>query len=625
LSAIRFGDELELDAAAYELRRAGRAVRLERIPMEILLLLVERHGDLVTREQIVERLWGPGVHVETDNSINVAIRKLRAALRDDPENPRFIRTVTAKGYRFVGEIEAPAAVPVPAPVPAPPPPSPARSRAARWVAAATAVAILVAAGAYLLRVKPAAASRAPSGRVMLAVLPFENFTGDPAQEYLSDGLTEEMIGRLGNLAPEKLGVIARTSVMRYKRDPQPLSRVGEELGVQYVLEGSVRRDSRQVRITAQLVRVADQTHVWARQYDRDPQELLRVQAEIADAIASEIQITLADGERTARPSPLTPEEVQAYDDYLAGRHAWNERSPAGFRRAIASFERAIANKPGYAHAYAGLADCYALIGIWGLEPAAEVIPKARAAALESIRLDGRGAQAHTSLALITEAYDHDWATAESHFRRAIELDPNYVTARHWYAELLAFQGRFDDALAEIERARKLDPLSPIVATDRGAILYFARRYDAAVEQFLAVLAAEPGLGRARMVIAAYAQQGRLEEARAQLEAWRRHEQVAWWWAWEAYVLGRAGKAPEARRAFGAMEAANRVEKREESALYATALVGMGANDEALTWLEKACRERSPFLNTLKVDPIFDPLRDDPRFEKLLRCAHFRVE
>jgi len=378
LSTIRFGDELELDATAYELRRGGRAVRLERIPMEILLLLVERRDELVTREQIVERVWGKGVHVETDNAINVAMRKIRTALRDDSENPRYIRTVTAKGYRFVAEVVA-----SPQPVLAAPPPSPVRPRSAGWIAATVAVAILAVSGIYLFRSKPAPADAAfaPAERVILAVLPFENLTGDPEQEYFSDGLTEEMIGRLGNLAPDKLAVIARTSVMRYKRDPAPLSKVGDDLHVQYVLEGSVRRDPQRVRITTQLVRVSDQTHVWARQYDRDPADLLRVQDEIADAIAREIRITLA---ASPSPSPLTPDEYEAYDLYLEGRHAWSERTPDGFRRGIALFERAIEKRPGDARAYAGLADCYALTASWGFAPAAEVIPKAKEAALAAI-------------------------------------------------------------------------------------------------------------------------------------------------------------------------------------------------------------------------------------------------
>jgi len=616
LSTIRFGDELELDATAYELRRGGRAVRLERIPMEILLLLVERRDELVTREQIVERVWGKGVHVETDNAINVAMRKIRTALRDDSENPRYIRTVTAKGYRFVAEVVA-----SPQPVLAAPPPSPVRPRSAGWIAATVAVAILAVSGIYLFRSKPAPADAAfaPAERVILAVLPFENLTGDPEQEYFSDGLTEEMIGRLGNLAPDKLAVIARTSVMRYKRDPAPLSKVGDDLHVQYVLEGSVRRDPQRVRITTQLVRVSDQTHVWARQYDRDPADLLRVQDEIADAIAREIRITLA---ASPSPSPLTPDEYEAYDLYLEGRHAWSERTPDGFRRGIALFERAIEKRPGDARAYAGLADCYALTASWGFAPAAEVIPKAKEAALTALKLDERLAAAHTSLALIHETYDRDWAAAETRFRRAIQLDPNYVTAHHWYAEHLGFMGRFDEALAEIERARQLDPLSLIVAADRGAILYFAKRYDEAIEQFSVVLEKDPKLGRARLIIPAYVLAGHPDRAYANLEDLRKIEHGPWVPAWATYVHGRAGRLEEARRAF--REIGPLVERfaPDPTWMFAVGHLGLGENDAAIARFEKACVDRSSALIALKVDPIFDPLRGDPRFAELLRCAGF---
>ena len=454
---------------------------------------------------------------------------------------------------------------------------------------------------------------------MLAVLPFDNLTGDPTQEYFSDGLTEEMIARLGNLSPDRLGIIARTSVMQFKDARKPLRDVASELGVQYVLEGSVRRDASQLRVAAQLIRIEDQTHVWSRQYDRGPGDLLRVQAEIAEAIAREIQLTFAE---TVPAAPLTPDEYQAYNLYLQGRQALSERSPEGFRRAIALFERAIAKRPRYAKAYAGLADCYALTGTWGFEPPVAVIPKAKEAALTALEIDGTLAAPHTTLALVHEFYDRDWPAAEARFRRAIELDPNYVTAHHWYAEHLGFRGRFDEALAEMERARQLDPLSLIVATDRGAILYFAKRYDEAIDQFAAVLARQPMLGRARLILACYALRGRTEEALANIAEWRKLEHYPWQPAWETYVYGRAGRRAEAERAFREIEPAIGEIFLDPTLLYATAHLGLGENDRALTWLETACRERANAIIGLKVDPIFDPLRSDPRFAELLRCAGF---
>jgi TolB-like protein/DNA-binding winged helix-turn-helix (wHTH) protein/Tfp pilus assembly protein PilF len=618
---IRFGDDFDLDPRVYELRRAGRVLRLERIPMEILLLLIDARDTLVTREQIVERIWGKDVFVETDNSINVAIRKLRTTLGDDPENPRFIRTVTGKGYRFIAPVSIDEPETILAPPAAAPAPSPPPAAARRWVLLLAVLILAGSAGVYLVRSPRTSAVLAPGGRVMLAVLPFENLTGDPGQEYFSDGLTEEMIARLGSLAPERLAVIARTSVMHFKQTREPFQKMASDLGVQYVLEGSVRRDPGRVRIAAQLIRVDDQTHVWARQYDREPSDLLSVQAEIAEAIANEIQITFSEKGKDLAPATLTHADYEAYDAYLEGRHYWNKRTKDGFLRAVQSFERAILKKPDYAQAYAGLADCYALIGSYGYAPQAEVVPKARAAALRALKIDERLAAAHTSLALINEFYDWDWPTAGARYRQALELDPNYVTARHWHAEYLALLGRFDEALAEIERARQLDPLSLIIAADHGAILHFARRYDEAIPQFLAVLAIDPSFGRAHLVCSSYAQAGRFAEASAHIEHWRETERSPWTWAWAAYVHGLAGQPAEAQHALQEMEASNQRFHLDPVSLYTTAYAGMRKRDEAFAWLQRGCAERSFVLTNLKVDPVFDTLRDDPRFMELLRCAH----
>ena len=352
---------------------------------------------------------------------------------------------------------------------------------------------------------------------MLAVLPFENLTGDPAQDYLSDGLTEEMIAQLGRLDPEHLGVIARTSVMHYKHTTEQAGQIGRELGVQYVLEGSLRRESDRVRVTAQLVQMKDQTHIWSRQYDRELKSLLALQGEIAQETADEIQLTLGKGHKlwATDRKVASPTSYQAYELYLKGRYFWNKRTKDGFQQAADYFQQSIANDPNYARAYAGLADTYALMSSWSFVPQTEAIPKARAAALRALQLDDSLAEAHTSLALIAENYDYDWQTAEKEYRRAIQLDPQYATAHQWYAECLSFQGRFPEALEESERARQLDPLSLIIATDHAVILYFARQYDRAIEQFRAVLAMEPNFARAHMVVYPYVEKGMFPEALAE--------------------------------------------------------------------------------------------------------------
>jgi TolB-like protein/DNA-binding winged helix-turn-helix (wHTH) protein len=629
---IRFGDDFELDLRSQKLCRAGRVLKLERIPTEILLLLIEKNGELVTRDQIIQRVWGEGVFLDTDNSINGAIRKIRQVLKDDSESPRFVQTVTGRGYRFIAPIVQPGPpdrqdVPVGRTAAADSAPDGALEprpgpRVVHWQLAGVigiAVVLIAGLGAYLYSLRSRALVQGTPVRRMLAVLPFENLTGDPEQEYFSDGLTEEMISQLGNLDPSHLGVIARTSVMHYKHSDEPLDRIGRELGVQYALEGSVRRDSNKVRITAQLIQIKDQSHIWARQYDRDLSNLLALQAEIAQEIGDEIQLTLGEHRRidTARQSSMSPQAYEAYDLYLKGRFFWNKRA-AGFQQAIDYFQQAIAKDPNYARAYTGLADSYALLGGYTLTPQIELMPKARAAALKALELDPELSEAHTSLALITENFDYDWETAEKEFHRAIELNPNYATAHHWYAEFLSQQGRFPEALAESERARELDPLSLIIAADRGVILLYARQYDASIAQFRAVKEMEPGFPRAGMVVAPYVEKQQYADALAELKEWADFRgESEWTWAWRAFVYGRSGQSAQARLALAKVKQFYDHGHHSPDAML-WALVGMGNRDEAFVWFEKAYADHSNALTSLKVNPGFDGLRSDPRFQNLMR-------
>lgn len=576
---------------------------------DTLVLLLEADGRLVTKEELMEALW-PGTFVSESN-LTQTVFLVRKALGETGDQ-RYVVTVTGRGYRFSESLKrsvVPAATAAADPVTA--------ASRTRWpIVAAASLALIVAAAGFVWRSFTTPANEPSNGRLMLAVLPFENLTGDPGEEYLCDGMTEEMIAQVGRLNPARLGVIARTSVMRYKDGAANLGEIGRALGVQYVLEGSVRRDSDRLRITAQLIAVKDLTTLWSQQYDRPRTNLLTVQSEIAQQIANEIQIQL--GTRQTRATDLSARDYEVYDLYLQGRYYWNKRSTEGFKQAVQFFEAAIAKDPNYSRAYAGLADAYALIASYGIARPSEVVPKARAAAERAIQLDESLAEAHTSLALITENHDWDWATAERQFQRAIELNPNYSTARHWYAEYLGFQGRFDEALAEIERARKLDPLSLIIAADRGAILYFARQYDQAIEQFRAVLEIEPTFSRATLIIPAYAAKGQFDEALESIEKRRRWHEDPWPWAWAANVHARAGRPEEALRAFTKMQELNRRDKQAPVPLLTTAYAGMGRRDEFFALLENAVRERSSLVVTLKVDPVYDVLRGDPRFAELLR-------
>jgi TolB-like protein/DNA-binding winged helix-turn-helix (wHTH) protein len=662
-STIRFGDGFELDPRAWELRRAGRALRLERIPMEILLFLAQQPGQLVSREQIVEKIWGKRVFTDTDNSINGAIRKIRHALDDDSDNPRFIQTVTGLGYRFI--VQAPVSTGQSAAAPsiprrrstdlagdpavaqvAPTVQAPSGGQTAGDARTPTAasrarvpvvpwiVALLIIAAVIVLvwrqrlhtpvtteTAPPPAAATAP--RVsMVAVLPLQNLTGDASQDYFSDGLTEELIAQLGNVDPQHLSVIARTSVMRYKNARTPVDEIGHTLGAQYVLEGSVRRDADNVRITAQLVRTSDQAHVWAREYDRRLSSVLALQGEIAVAIADEIRSLLGEHPAAivAQKAESTPEHYAAYDLYLRGRYFWNQRNLESFTQALTLFQQAIAKDPQNAPSFAGLADTYAMMSNYGLAVPKEAMPKAKAAAVQAVELDPSLAAAHNALAVIAEDYDYDWHTAEKEFQRAIELNPNYATAHQWYADCLAYQGRFAPALAESEHARELDPLSPIVAADHAVILSYARQYDRAIQAFQAVHAMDPKLGRANVVVQTYAEAGRPAEALGYLSAWGAVFPGPWIWANEAYVRGRMGQHEAAEAAARKMEDDLRLWKFDPLAMQALAYAGVGDADKLLKTLEASYAARSNLPTTLKVDPVYDFVRGDPRFVDLMHRA-----
>lgn len=621
--------EFRLDPQSRVLRRGQEVVALTPKAFDVLSLLAGRDGQVVTKDELMRSVWSDSF-VEESN-LTQTVFMLRKALQETP-GERYILTVQGRGYRFVAPVkEIPRSernaaedtvLPALEPVVIARDPARVASRVPKhswiWLLAAAAVVLIIGLIVYSHRAGSGRQAET-SGRTMLAVLPFQNLTGDPTQEYLSDGLTEEMITRLGNVDPSHLGLIARTSVMHYKNTSTALEQIGHELGVQYVLEGSVRRESDRLRITAQLIQTKDQTHLWSRQYDRDVSHVLALQDEISQEIADEIQLTLGKKQRPTEPprQPLSAQSYEAYDLYLRGQYFWNKRTPEGFRQGVEYFQKAIDKDPNYAQAYTGLADAYALMSTYGLVSHREFMPKARAAAVRSLELDETQAGAHASLALIAENYDYDWNTAEKEFRRAIQLNPNYATAHHWYAECLAFQGRFDEALIESDRALRLDPLSLIIASDRGVILYFSRQYDRAIQQFQAVQEMEPNFPRVHMVIFAYTESGQYAKAISHIEKWRHIEINPWSWGLEAYVYGRSGNRAKARLALEKMEEVKRQQHVDPAIMSSAAYLGMGENDKALSSLEDAYFARSNALTTLKVDPIYDSVRSEPRFQALI--------
>jgi TolB-like protein/DNA-binding winged helix-turn-helix (wHTH) protein/Tfp pilus assembly protein PilF len=643
---IRFGADCELDPNSYELRRSGRVLKLERIPTEILLFLVERRGQLVTRDEIAERVWGKDVFLDTDNSINGAIRKIRQVLKDDPERPRFIQTISGRGYRFIApapEEAQPAATPDPDTASLAPtqavsvpalaaddgkllPPRAMKSRKAHWLVVAAIAGVVLggaATAAWIFRPWSSPRVHPAGGRVILAVLPFQNLTGDPSQDYFSDGMTEEMIAEIATLDPEHLGVIARTSVMSYQHNPKPVTQIGRELGAQYVLEGSVRRDGNKVRVTAQLIRVEDQTHLWAREYDRERKDLLVLQSDIARATANEIASALgeqAPGVPGAAPF-ATPQQYESHELYLQGLYFWNQRKIVP---AIDYFQQAIDKDPQNARAYAGLADSYTLRGGYSGVESPEYAARAESAALRALQLDASLAEAHTAFALIRENYHWDWQTAEQEYRKAIALNPSYSTAHQWYAECLMWQGRFDEALKESDRARQLDPLSLIIATDRGAIFYYWRQYDRAIQEFLRVREMDPNFPRSGLIALAYAHNGSFDKAFAEqgpaLDA-------PWSWTDRAELYGLAGRRADAQNALNGLLQLQQRQPPHQSvnmACVAVAYLSVGNNQQALAWLQRAYKEQPNTLTSLKVDPVYDPVRSDPRFQDLLQRVGLEV-
>jgi TolB-like protein/DNA-binding winged helix-turn-helix (wHTH) protein/Tfp pilus assembly protein PilF len=638
--SYRFG-AFQVDPHARKLQKHGVRLKLYGQSFEILLMLLEQPGEVVTREQMRNRIWPDGTFVDFEHSLNTAIKNLRRALSDSAESPSFIETLPRVGYRFLARVEkvmpetgadethtvvAPSAQETMSGADGPDDTGGLRvshwSAAARWqIPVAAALVLAAALGAYLQWLRPHARSAAQGGRIMLAVLPFENLTGDAGQEYFTDGFSEEMISRISPLDPEHLEVIARTSTMPYKNARVPLDQIGRQLGVQYVLEGTVRCEGDTVRVSAQLTRVKDQTCLWSHEYDRKLSGSLALQDEVAREVVDEIQRTFG-GERSRATTRSTtgaaPASSEAYDLYLRGRYFWNKRTEDGFHQAADYFQQAISKDPNYARAYAGLADTYALMCSWNLAPKDEFVPKARAAALKALQIDDTLAEAHTSLALVVENYDWDWQTAERQYRRAVELDPGYATAHQWYAEYLTWQGRFDEASVESERARELDPLSLIIAADRGAMLYYERRYDQSIEQFRGVMAMDPGFPRANFVVYPYVKSGKYAEALSDVEAQRHASgESDWLLSMQAYVQAGAGQAEEARGTLRQLQEMNRREPSDPQ-LFVWPYIGLGEKQKALDSLRLAYASHSNIITSLKVEPAFDSLRDEPQFQDLLR-------
>lgn len=657
---IRFGEDFELDLRPRRLRRGSHVLKLERIPLEILVMLLEHKGQIVSREEIVARIWGADVFLDTDNSVRGAIRKVRHVLKDDPETPQFIQTVTGRGYRFIAPVISPEEV-HPAEVSRhevstvltgaqgpvskldsslkgsrlcleeqertegqSPGAKPVRGQVRRpaWMGLFIGV-VLLAVFCVLSLLEWGAWRRAPSvptgseRKTILAILPFDNLNRDPDQEFFSEGLTEEMIAQVGKLNRDRLMVVARSSVAKYKGSKLAAKEIGKELNADYLLQGSVRRWSDRVRITVQLIQARDQTDVWTESYDRELKDVLAVQDSVVRSVAGQIHIALTEEqkEHLAAPRQIRP---QAYEAYLKGRYYWNKRTGDSMQKAEQYFQQAIGEDPNYAAAYSGLADCNSGLAWHGFKSPVEALPKAYAAARKAIEIDPESAEAHASLALVL-SHRWDWRGAEPEFIRALQLDPQYTNAHHWYGDYLSIKNRHVEALAEARRALELDPLNLMVSTWVGLRFYLARNYASAIEQNRNSVELDPNFAAAHLLLGEeYVQTGLHSEAVNELKkAANLSGDSPLYTAQVAVALAIAGRNREALRIAHELETISRMRYVSPYGL-AQIYAALNKKEDIFKWLQAAYDDHAVWMGYLAVDPLFDRYRSDERFKDLLR-------
>lgn len=612
---------LELDLHRYELRLDGMAVRLEKLPMELLMLLAENRYKLVTREAIVERLWGKHVYVDTEQGINTAIRKIRRVLADDPEQPRFVQTVVGKGYRFIGPIavigegagdtsadllEAPGK-----------PVNPASSHRPVPTIAAFIAVMLIFIGVLIAR-RPSVrgdSSRPHLGIASIAVLPLQNLSHEPGQEYLADGMTEALIDSLCKIS--SLRVISPTSVMQYKASRKSLADIARDLHVDAVVEGSLQRSGDSVRVVAELIDAKTHSLLWSRSFDRDSNNVLMLESELAQDIAGQVRAKLTPLD-VARFSPQHFVAPKAHDAYLRGRYLWSKRTKRSVERSIRLYEETIEMEPQHAAAYAAMADSYRVLEDIGQISASEANPRIKAAAIRAVAADPNLAEAHLALADAREI-DWDWASAEQEYKRAIELNPGLARAHHWYAVLLSGLKRHDEAISEIVRAVDLEPLSPRLYCVEAEIYYLAGRYDDALRTINSSPIMHPEdlnakFWKAKLFLRKQNYPAAIANLRAIADSPSRDTIDL---ALLGYAYSAIGQKHQAVRILGQLR---EIAKREfvKPASLAIIWVGLGNNDEALRVLQEEYRLHSSFWLTLASDPVFEPLNADVRFQDLLR-------
>ena len=566
-SRFRFG-EFELDISAYELRRGGQPVHLERHPMDLLILLVERRRQLVSRADIAKRLWDSSVFVDVEMGVNTAIRKLRQALRDSRESPAFVKTISGKGYRFIAPVNA------------------------------------------------VLSERQQDSIESVAVLPFANDSADPDAEYLSDGITETLINNLSQIW--NLRVVARSTVFRYKGKEADPQKAGSDLHVRAVVSGRLLQHGSTLIVRVELMDVATGAQLWGGQYNRQAEDVFLLQGDLSREISEKLQLQLT-GDQKQRLTKRYTEDAEAYRLYLKGRYHWNKRNPEGLQKAVECFRQALDKDPAYSLAYAGLADTYPYLSFFHVVPPRVAMPKAKTAAAKALEIDDHLAEAHVSLGYVSFTYDGDWSTAGKHFEQALALNPAYAGAHTFYAFYLSSLGQSEEALVVAKRALDRDPASPAVSHSLAVQLYLARQFDQAIEQAHNTLEMDAHFAISYQVLGeAYLSKGMYREGLLALEQFSAlSRSSATSRALLGYSHARLGEHSAALRLIEELDAASQ-HGFVPALLFALVYAGLDDQDQAFSWLEKAYEERFYRLAYLKVEALWDPLRSDPRFADLLR-------
>jgi TolB-like protein/DNA-binding winged helix-turn-helix (wHTH) protein/Tfp pilus assembly protein PilF len=627
---LRFG-AFEADLHTRELRKQGMQIKLQEQPFQVLEFLLEHPGEIVTREQLRQKLWPADTFVDVDNSVNAAINRLREALGDSAESPRFVETLPRRGYRFVApvtEVKSAEGEVTDAQPDVVWPDRRSRTQSSRGklvLVGISAVLVVASVWGWQKWRTRVSAMQAPAHITSLAVLPLANLSGDPSQEYFADGMTDELITELAKLG--EVQVISRGSVVRFKNSTIPVPDIARQLGADAVLEGSVVQVGNRARITVQLIRATTDRHMWAESYERDLKDVLLLQREIAVDVGRQISARIAEP-RLLNGAHLRQIDPAAHEDYLKGLYYRNKGTPASVSKALAYFTKASTTSPFYPEAHAGVAQCYLALGGWyAVQERDEALSRARAAVSEALRQDEQLAEAHVSLGLLRQEYEWDWTNAEKEFRRAIELNPSYAEAHLQLAKLLLLVGRPDEAPVEVEKAKNADPLNLVDVAVGAWILGDSGHHDEAIRRVRAVVEMDPNVSQTHFLWGRiYMDSGQLGEASSEFRtAIRMSPSFGKYKAHLAFVLARSGDRQGARKLLDELLRSHNIVSFDVGLV----LAGLGEQERALDWVEKAYQERSIELIYLRLlaapniyERAFYPFRSNPRFKALLKNMNY---